>query len=57
MKIQTPFAEVEIIIKDKDMWVKDEIMDWIYEKFGIPSPKQIERAIQSFDKKRMLMVL
>ena len=57
MKIQTPFAEVEIIIKDKDMWVKDEIMDWIYEKFGTPSPKQIKRAIQSFDKKRMLMVL
>lgn len=36
MKLNTPFAEVEILIADEDMWARDEIKNWIAFKLGVP---------------------
>ena len=49
----TPFADVEIKLKEEDMWARDEIEDWMCEKCGVPSPRQFALTMQAFDRKRV----
>lgn len=41
LKIPTPYADIEVAIKEKDMRAKNDIIEWIHEKFGIPTEDEI----------------
>ena len=48
----TPFADVEVRIKDEDAWAKDEIIEWLCKETGQVSPKEYGRVMKAFDDKR-----
>jgi len=51
IKFITPFADVKILIEQKDEWAKEEIEDWICHKCGVPSQRDIQITLTKFEQK------
>jgi len=52
IKMQTPFADIKIIIEEKDWWAKEEIEDWIFSKCGLATERQIQKTMQQFEDRK-----
>ena len=52
VELPTPFAMVHILVKEKDLWAKDQIIEWIFHNCGLPTQKDHERVMKNFEKAR-----
>jgi hypothetical protein len=54
IKMPTPFANVIIKIAKEDLWAKEEIEDWIFEKCGIPTDKKIREMSSKIQRMKLM---
>ena len=52
IELPTPFAIVHILIDEKDLWAKDEIMEWIFHSCGLRTQKDYEDTMKKFNAAR-----
>jgi len=55
IELPTPFAFVEIRIKPEDLWARDDIVEWIYEKCGLGTQKDKQRFYEKCKKIKELL--
>ena len=55
VEMPTPYAIVEIRIKAKDSWARDDIVNWIFKGCGITTERDKQRFGDSCKKIRRLI--
>lgn len=52
VEFPTPYAMIDIRIRAKDVWAKNEIMEWLREKCGLPTEREKQIFQDKCDKIR-----